>query len=47
MIKYNGENVNELQTSNFCRGVRRSINKENGNKWLAKQFKFNIDEDDK
>lgn len=46
-IKYNGENVNELQTSNFCRGVRRSINKENGKKWLAKHFSFNIDEDDK
>lgn len=43
MIKHNGENVNELQTSNFCRGIRRSINKENGKKWLANHFKFNVD----
>ena len=43
-IQHNGENVNELQTSNFCNGIRKSINKENGKKWLAKLYKFNIEE---
>lgn len=45
MIKNNGENVNELQTSNFCKGIRRSIKEENGKKWLAKHFNFNIEEE--
>lgn len=45
IIRHNGEQVNELQTSNLCRGIRRSINEENGKKWLAKHFKFNLEED--
>lgn len=45
VISHNGEQVNELQTSNLCRGIRRSMNEENGKKWLAKHFKFKIEED--
>ncbi len=44
-IRHKGEEVNELQTSNLCRGIRRSMNEENGKKWLAEHFKFNVEED--
>lgn len=45
VIKYEGEQVNETQTSNLCRGIRRSMNNPEKNEFLLKHFKFNIEED--
>lgn len=43
-IKRKGELVNELQTSNLCEGIRRSMNNPEKNEFLLKHFKFNIEE---
>jgi hypothetical protein len=45
LIIGHGPQVNELQTSNFCQGIRRSMHIEHGKKWLAKHFRFNVEED--
>ena len=45
LVVWQGSQVNELQTSNFCRGIRRSMYEENGKKWLADHFKFNVEEE--
>ena len=45
VLMRDGQQVNELQTSNFCNGIRRSMKEENGKQWLAKHFKFNIEEE--
>ena len=46
-ITHNEIQVNEFQTSNLCKGIRRSMNEENGKKWLAKMYRFNTKEDEK
>ena len=45
VIKYEGEQVNETQTSNLCRAIRRSMSNPEKNEFLLKHFKFNIEED--
>lgn len=45
IIQYEGEQVNETQTSNLCRAIRRSMSNPDKNEFLLKHFKFNIEEE--
>ena len=45
VIKHEGEQVNETQTSNLCRAIRRSMRDPEKNEFLLKHFKFNIEEE--